>query len=107
MPPSADYSHIDDHEKAQQLCAQKELVKLHLMPLDWGGQDLVMNIIYVPPFVLEEKARIDGMIEELLVAGHNLNYSAVPEYKGNSFVASKLVITISGDKEIELTIDIW
>lgn len=102
-----DYSRIDSHEKAQQLYAQKALVKLHLMPLDWGGEDVAMNIIYVPEFVLEEKARIDGTIEELLAAGHNLSYSASPEYKGSSIIASKLVIQVSGDRQMEAAIDIW
>ncbi|WP_205510643.1 hypothetical protein [Longitalea arenae] len=107
MQHSPDYSHIDSYEKAEQLYARKELVKLHLMPLDWGGQDLAMNIIYVPGFVVEEKARIDGIIEELLAAGHNLSYSASPEYKGNSFIASKLVIKVSGDRQMEAAIEIW
>jgi len=102
-----DYSQIDSQEKAQALYVQKELVKLHLMPLDWGGQDVAMNIIYVPEFVLEQKSRLDGMIEELLAAGHNLRYSASPEYKGKSFIASKLVIKVSGDREMEATIEIW
>jgi hypothetical protein len=107
MQQVRDYSYIDSNEKAQQLYAQKELVKLHLMPLDWGGEDVALNIIYVPGFVLEEKARIDGMIEELLEAGHNLSYSASPEYKGNSFIASRLVIKVSGDRQMEASIEIW
>ena len=107
MQTNPDYSHIDSHEKAQQLCARKELVKLHLMPLDWGGEDVALNVIYVPEFVLEQKARIDGMIEELLAAGHNLNYSAAPEYKGQSFIACRLVIKVSGDRNMEASIDIW
>lgn len=107
MQTNPDYSNIDSHEKAQQLCARKELVKLHLMPLDWGGEDVALNIIYVPEFVLEQKVRIDGMIEELLVAGYNLHYAASPEYKGRSLIASKLVITVSGDRQLEATIEIW
>jgi hypothetical protein len=107
MQTNPDYSHIDSQEKAQQLCTQKELVKLHLMPLDWGGEDVALNTIYVPEFVLEQKSRVDGMIEEMLEAGHNLQYSASPEYKGNSFVASRLHIKVSGDREMEATIEIW
>jgi hypothetical protein len=107
MQTYPDYSHIDSNEKAQQLCAQKELVKLHLMPLDWGGEDVALNTIYVPEFVLEQKARLDGVIEELLEAGHNLSYAASPEYKGNSFIASKLIIKVSGDRQMEATIEIW
>jgi hypothetical protein len=102
-----DYSHIDSNEKAQQLYAKKELVKLHLMPLDWGGQDIAMNIIYVPEFALEQKSVIDGMIEEFLVAGLNIHYSCSPEYKGNSFIPSRVVINYSGDRQNTHTIEIW
>jgi hypothetical protein len=102
-----DYSHIDSNEKAQQAYANKELVKLHLMPLDWGGQDVALNIIYVPEFVVEQKAEIDGMIESFLVAGLSIKYSCAPEYKGNSFIPGSLVISYSGDREDTKTIEIW
>lgn len=102
-----DYSHIDSNEKALELYNKKELVKMHLMPLDWGGEDVALNTIYVPDFALEEKAKLDAAIEELLEQGLNLNYSASPEYKGKSFIASKLVLTVSGDKELQATIAIW
>jgi hypothetical protein len=101
------YSHIDSNEKAQQACANKELVKLHLMPLDWGGEDVALNIIYVPEFVVEQKAEIDGMIENFLVAGLSINYSCAPEYKGKSFIPGSLVIRYSGDREDTKTIEIW
>jgi len=103
----ANYSHIDSNEKAQQACANKELVKLHLMPLDWGGEDVVLNIIYVPEFVVEQKSEIDGMIEGFLTAGLSITYSCRPQYKGNSFIPSSLVISYSGDKEDTQTIEIW
>lgn len=103
----ANYSHIDSNEKAQQACANKELVKLHLMPLDWGGEDVVLNIIYVPEFVVEQKSEIDGMIEGFLTAGLSITYSCRPQYKGNSFIPGSLVISYSGDMEDTRTIEIW
>jgi hypothetical protein len=77
------------------------------MPLDWGGEDVAVNIIYVPEFVVEQKAVIDGAIEDFLVAGLSINYSCAPEYKGNSFIPSRLVISYSGDRENSHTIEIW
>ncbi|HEY8895777.1 MAG TPA: hypothetical protein VIM79_13220 [Niastella sp.] len=107
MQAGPDYSHLDSNEKAQQACANKELVKLHLMPLDWGGQDVALNIIYVPEFVVEQKAVIDAMIEDFLTAGLSINYSCQPEYKGKSFIPASLVISYSGDKQDTQTIEIW
>jgi hypothetical protein len=107
MQTKPDYSHIDSKEKAEQLYARKELVKLHLLPLDWGGEDAALNTIYVPEFAFEQKCTIDAMIEELLEAGYNLSYTASPEYKGNSFIASKLLIKVRGDRELDASIEIW
>ena len=107
MQDGRDYSSIDSNEKAQQAYANKELVKLHLMPLDWGGEDVALNIIYVPEFVVEQKSEIDGMIEGFLTAGLSINYSCRPEYKGRSFIPGSLVISYSGDREDTRTIEIW
>ena len=107
MQSNLDYSHIDSSEKVQKLCSDGELVKMHFLPLNWGGADIVENTIYVPAVVVEQKASLDTIVENLLQEGLKLQYSATPEYKGKSFIASKVVIKVSGDREMEETIDIW
>ncbi|TCI90952.1 hypothetical protein [Tenacibaculum sp. M341] len=102
-----DYSKIDSNEKAIELFKKGELTELHLMPLEFGGQDIPMNILYVPEFAKMFKLRFDKMIEELLIDGEKLSYSAEPEYKGNSFIPSKLKIMVTGDSEFVETINIW
>lgn len=77
------------------------------MPLEFGGQDVPMNALYVPEFAQVFKAKFDNMTEQLLIDGKKLGYSARPEYKGNSFIPSKLLITVTGDATIEETINIW
>lgn len=104
---SPDFSEIDSLEKAQQLYAQNILAKLYLMPLDFGGQDAPHNILYVPAVVSALKARFDALVEELLKQDKELSYSAEPEYKGRSFIPSKLHMRVSGDASLNESIDIW
>ncbi|WP_298487027.1 hypothetical protein [uncultured Maribacter sp.] len=102
-----DFSKIDSNKKAIGLFKKGELAEIHLMPLEFGGEDSPMNILYVPEFVKVFKQKFDKMIEELLADGKKLNYSAEPEYKGKSFIPSKLKINVTGDSEFSETINIW
>ncbi|WP_233131802.1 hypothetical protein [Robiginitalea sediminis] len=102
-----DYSAVDSREKAIALYEKGELSKIYLMPLEFGGDDKPVNTLYVPAFVHEFKTRVDKRIEDLLDAGDNLSFTAEPEYKGNSFVPSRLVIMVTGDTEFTEAIDIW
>lgn len=102
-----DFSEIDSNEKAVALFSKKKLVKLHLMPLEFGGEDNPLNTLFVPEFVTVFKARFDLMIERLLDEGKDLRYSAQPDYKGSSFIPSKITIKVSGDVSFEEVIEIW
>lgn len=89
-----DFSHIDSREKAIKSYTDNELVKIHLMPLGFGGADIPQNVLYVPEFASSFKARLDAMVAGWLTDGKKLSYSAVPDYKGKSFIPSKLVIQL-------------
>ena len=103
----SDYSTIDSNEKAQKLFARGQLVKLYLMPLDFGGQDIPMNTLFVPEFANNQKELFDSKIYDMLESGLKLGYSASPEYNGNSFVPGKIIINVKGDKTITEVIEIW
>jgi hypothetical protein len=104
---SPDFSGIDSNEKAMELYNKGQLSKVFLMPLEFGGQDGPMNCLYVPEVVVELKSAFDLSLENLLIEGKNLGYSASPEYKGKSFIPSKLNITVTGDVQFKETIEIW
>ena len=103
----SDFSAIDSNEKAIEFYKQQQLEKLYLMPLKFGGEDIHLNVVYVPEFVKTFKEKFDFMIEGFLIEGKELNYSATPEYKGKSFIPSKLIIEVSGDVNLNETINIW
>ncbi|MGG6230461.1 hypothetical protein [Tenacibaculum sp. SDUM215027] len=102
-----DYSKIDSNQKAADLFNKGELSKIYLMPLEFGGMESPMNSLYVPKFAQALKNKFDKTIEELLINGKKLSYSTEPEYKGNSFIPSKLTINVSGDSEFQEVIEIW
>jgi len=59
-PPSGpDFSHVDSLAKARELLSQGKLEKLHLMPLEFGGEDIPQNVVYVPVGMADVKAGID------------------------------------------------
>lgn len=102
-----DYSEIDSNEKAIELYEKGKLVKVYLMPLEFGGVDNLTNYLYAPTFARDFKGSFDQIVDNLLADGKNLSYSAAPEYKGKSFIPSKIIIKVSGDSNFVETINIW
>lgn len=102
-----DYSDIDSLEKSKKMHADNKCTKLLLMPTELGGQDSPLNTVFVPEFALTQKNKFDATVANMLNSGLRLHYSAKPEYKGNSFIPSKIQITLTGDKEITELISIW
>ena len=102
-----DFSAVDSQKKAITLYEKGELFKIYMMPLEFGGDAAAVNTLYVPKFVQEFKTKVDKKIEDLLMDGQRLSFTAEPEYKGNSFVPSKLKIMVTGDTEFTETIAIW
>ena len=101
------YNNIDSLQKAIVQFKKKRLSKLYLFPIEFGGPEDVRNIVYVPNFVVEAKISADRTVRKLLEEGLADNYSCSPEYKGKSFIPSKLIINGTGKRTFNYTIDIW
>jgi hypothetical protein len=106
---SRDYLAVDSREKAA-LCREGKLEVLYLFPLEFGGKEIPQNTLYVPIGIAAIKQQIDGMIADLVKAGAITQYQAVPEYKGDSFIPSKIRITTSHPEKpggLNPVINIW
>jgi hypothetical protein len=101
-----DFSDINSIEKAIDLYKKGSLTKIYMMPLEFGGEDSPENTLYVPEFVKDFKNRFDNMVGDLLEEGKQLGFETIPEYKGKSFVPSKLILMVTGDSEFTETIHI-
>src|SRR5262249_13993911 len=108
-PPSGpDFSGIDSQSKAEELFRRGDLEKLFLMPLEFGGQDIPLNPLYVPVGSAGVKADIDNnVIGPLAAEGKITNYTATPEYQGNSFIPIAIKIVASEPGQFSTTINIW
>jgi hypothetical protein len=103
-----DFSDIDSQKKAVAAFRRGDLEKLFLMPLDFGGQDIPDNVLYVPIGVADVKDGIDtNVIRPLIEKGKVSEYTAEPEYQGDSFIPIALKITAKNPGEFTTTINIW
>jgi hypothetical protein len=107
-PIGPDFSAIDSNAKAEELFRRGELEKLFLMPLQFGGEDIPPNTLYVPVGIGAIKDRIDSnVIAPLVEEGVLTSYRAVPRYQGASFIPISIQIVASNPGEFTTTIDIW
>lgn len=107
-PPGPDFSKVDSQAKAEAMFKKGELEKLFLMPLEFGGQDDDTNVLYVPIGVAGVKNGIDvNVIGPLVEDGKVTQYTAEPEYQGDSFIPISLKITARDPGEFITTINIW
>lgn len=103
-----DFSKVDSREKAQRLADEGVLVKLHLLPFEFGGDDVTPNIVYVPTFAAELKRGMEAnIIMPLAQDGKITRYAASPKYQARSFVPNAIEIRATDPGSFEATIRIW
>jgi hypothetical protein len=108
-PPSGpDFSTIDSQAQAEKMFRRGELEKVFLLPLEFGGQDIPDNYLFVPIGVANIKWGIDNnVIGPLVAEGKVTQYTATPEYQGKSFIPIAIKIVASSPGEFTTTINIW
>lgn len=103
-----DFSSLDSREKAEAAARQGDLVPMLLMPEEFGGEPIGLNVVFVPAWAAEQKRRIDmGTILPLGESGKISKYTAQPAYKGNSFIPSSITVRAYEPGEFTATIEIW
>jgi hypothetical protein len=108
QPNSPDFSDVDSQSKAEDLFRRGKLERLFLMPLEFGGVDNPVNILYVPIGIAEIKDGIDrNVIAKLADEGKITEYRAVPEYQGKSFIPISIKIVASNPGSFSTLITIW
>ncbi|WP_121964749.1 hypothetical protein [Myroides sp. N17-2] len=106
-PLECNYADICSYQEAEHYYKTGQLGKLYLVGLAFGGDDSPFNIVYAPKEAVIEKQLIDNALEAILHQGLHLQYRAFPEYKGNSFIPSKIIIEVDGNNTYKEVIDIW
>ena len=110
FPEALDFSDITTQEAAVKLTWNGTLFKMLLCPEVLRGADIPQNVVYVPPGVLEIQDEIIGTIIRLMQKGFSIHFSGIPEYKGDSFVPTKIHYKASHPETnwyFERTIEVW
>jgi hypothetical protein len=69
-----------------------------LLPVELGGTRDADNITFLPPDAVSEKLAFDVKVQAAIAAGDKVNYEAVPEYEGDSFVPARLRLSATGNE---------
>jgi len=105
-----DFTDVDSKQKLMFLVEQGKLERVYLFPLELGGQDAEVNAVYLPIGFREMKNKIDGTILRMAQDGLVRDLKVQPEYKGKSFVPSRIIIKASHPEKpgrLDTTIEVW
>lgn len=107
-PPGPDFSHVTSEATAVKMAAGGLLEKVFLLPPEFGGQDIPPNVVYVPVGMGQVKQHVDlGIVRQLVQDGKVTQYTATPEYAGESFIPIALTIVAHSPGSFTTTINLW
>lgn len=106
-----DFSYVKSMAQAIELHSEGKLFKVLLFPAEFGGQDIPQNTVYVPRGIPEARELVIGTLMRFAKEGLFNKLEVNPEYKGDSFVPSKINIRAWHSEksvgEFIPSIDIW
>ena len=107
----SDFSDVKSVDDALRLVEAGQLEALHLIGEQFGGSSGIENTVFVPVGINQLKDSFDTILENLLNEGKQISFNCQPEYKGSSFVPTKITINAmdkeSGQSMLNEEITIW
>lgn len=110
IPGAPDLSEVTTKAAARRLVRQGRLVEISLFPTELGGPDDPQNVAYITPEAAGARATAIGTLRRFLEDGQIDQLDVTPDYKGESIVPSRIVMTATHSEkggEIVLTIEVW
>jgi hypothetical protein len=104
------FAHVTSIELADAEVKKGNLVKVHLFPLELGGEDVPPNVTYIPIGMEDMWRKVIGTIEKFAAEGLLDGLKVEPEYNGASFVPCRIkFIGTSSTKKggFEPTLEMW
>lgn len=105
-----DFAQVVSLDQAKALAANGQLEKLLMFPAEFGGEDVSMNVLYVPPRTVKQRASHIQTLREWIQEGAINSLDVRPEYKDTSFVPSRIHMNASHSESGEqrrLTLEVW
>ena len=89
-----DFSKVTSLSQAALLEKNGKLSKMYLIGTEFGGSESGDNILYVPEYAAQWKKNVDVLLEMLMISGVKVcNYSCKPEYRENSIVPWRIIVS--------------
>lgn len=110
IPGAPDLSGVTSKAAARRLVRQGRLVEISLFPTELGGPDDPENMAFVTPEAAAARVTVIGTLRRYVEQGLVDQLDVVPDYKGESIVPSRILITATHsrqDGEIALEIAVW
>lgn len=110
LAKTLDYSHVTSLKIAQELAEKGELEKILLFPEAFGGEDIPVNVLYVPLEIAEIKAQLTETTINYMEQNLINKLEVLPTYKGDSFIPATIEMKMwHSDKEgiFNPIINIW
>ena len=106
--PAPDYSTATAIEDIHRLHASEEIVVMLMVPEMFGGETDERNMLFVPPFADEARARFDlDVVRPFAERGDEVDYSVEPVFAGDSLVPTEITVFASTPEAFTLVIKIW
>ena len=105
-----DFSAVTSLAVAEALARQGKLVRVLLFPAEFGGEDIRENAVYITPEAAAARELILGTLHRFVAEGLVDKLDVTPDYKGDSFVPSRIVMHATRSKKkgsFEPTIEVW
>jgi len=105
-----DFSAVTSLAAAEALARKGKLVRILLFPAEFGGEDIAENAVYITPEAAAARELILGTLHRFTKEGLIDKLDVTPDYKGDSFVPSRIVMHATHSKKkggFEPTIEVW
>ncbi|HQV03537.1 MULTISPECIES: hypothetical protein [unclassified Novosphingobium] len=103
-----DYSNVATRDDLLGHVETGSLVKMFLLPEIFGGEDRKENVVFVPPFAVDQKEELDSnTIRDLIMQRKINSYEAIPSFVGDSLVPSFVTVKVHGPEYFVFVIKVW
>lgn len=105
-----DFSAVTSVAAAKRLAKTGALVPVFVFPVELGGTDTPVNIVYVPPAIRYTMTMVIGTLRRFAKEGLIDHMTVDPDYRGDSVVPTAIHYHATSRGEpgsFEPTIDIW
>lgn len=105
-----DFAQVVSVDQASALAAKGQLSRLLMFPAEFGGGDQAMNVVYVPPRTLRQRAAHVQTLRSWVQEGAVNSLDVRPEYRGTSVIPARIQMLAShscSGEQRTLTLEVW